>query len=115
MLLSTSCEILFRGVLASYLVLFAMDIKTYPTRWTNVLNTNIDNYSQYLAIPDFKVSEEVAPEWLNYYCQWLILCSLLIISGLRAGKVVAWFAIILNFVACWTELELLFIGIWVLM
>ena len=105
MLLSKSLEILFRGALASYLLLFALDIKTYPARWATPI-ANLNYYAQRLS-PE---TQEIAPEWLEYYCQWLVLCSLLIVSGMRTGKAVAWVAVAVNLAVCWSELEALFIG-----
>lgn len=60
MLLSKTLEILFRGALASYLLLFALDIKTHTNRWTTHLTKNITIYSQYLPITN-NPTDQIAP------------------------------------------------------
>ena len=103
MLLSKTVEVLFRGALASYLLLFALDIKTNSTRWASIIGQNLQPYSEYVGSSVFS-RELVDVEWLNYYCQWLVLACLLIISGLRNGKVLAWLAVFANLWLCWSEL-----------
>ena len=41
MLAYKTMEIVFRGALASYLLLFALDIKTHPTKWAAVIANNL--------------------------------------------------------------------------
>jgi hypothetical protein len=109
MLLSKSLEILLRGALASYLLLFALDLKTRPQHWTPLIAANL-NY--FLSLLSTSSSESAnLPTWfLNYYCQWLVLSSLLIVSGLRTGKLVGGVALVANWAVCWSEMEVLFVG-----
>jgi hypothetical protein len=43
--LSKTTEILFKGALASYLLLYALDIKSHPDKWTPTISGNLMNYA----------------------------------------------------------------------
>jgi hypothetical protein len=57
------------------------------------------------------VLKNLSENWLIHYSQvWLIAVTLLVLVGSRVGKIVGWFAVLLNLVLCWSELDFFFGG-----
>lgn len=48
--------------------------------------------------------------YMLYYCQFLVLASLAIVCGMRAGKILGWIAVIVNLALSWSKIEMLYIG-----
>ena len=102
-------QLMLKGALASYLMLYALDIKSYPEKWGQVITGNVGTYAEYGGM-GLEGIEEVVASWLTLYCQWLVLMSLMILSGLRSGRVLGWLTLLMNLLLCWNETEFLFIG-----
>lgn len=107
--LSRTTEIIFRGALASYLLLYALDIKSHSIEWTKIISENVLHFASYLNMREDQVVVLVK-EWVIVYCQWLVLSSLMVVSGLKTGKVLGCLALILNWVLCWKSRDMLWIG-----
>jgi hypothetical protein len=101
-------QLLFRGALASLLLLYALDIKTNPAKWEATIASNALPVAQWLGC-----STEALPalaDWQPLYCQWLVLVSLLVVSGLSSGRALSWLAVGLNAWVCREEGDWLFAG-----
>ena len=103
-------ELFFKGALASYLLLYALDFKTSTDRWNTLISSNINVYANYIgiAIGDPTV---LVQKWLSSYSQWLVVVGLMIVAtNFRTGAVLGWFTILINLLLCWNPTEWLFIG-----
>lgn len=58
--LSNTAQILFRGALASYLLLYAISFKANPTQWHSTITDNLTHLATHLNSPPDNVSEIVS-------------------------------------------------------
>ena len=55
----SSASVLFRGALASYILLYAINIKTHPEQWSNTISSNIATYSSLVGLQSDNIQQNV--------------------------------------------------------
>ena len=93
-------ELLFRGMLASYLLFYAFEIHQHPSRFTNLVQGNLNAYAGWLG-QDWQWM--AVGNVLQYYSQLLVVMSLAVVCRLRFGKAFGWLAVLLNLMLTWNR------------
>jgi hypothetical protein len=101
-------ELLSKGLLASYLLLFAFEIHHHPLRFAPLIAHNLNFYAE-VAGQAWEWTTQVDKYLLNY-AQMLVLMSLAVVCGTRFGKIFAWIVVLLNLALTWNKTELLYTG-----
>jgi hypothetical protein len=93
-------ELLFKGMLASYLLLFAFEIHKHPQKFATVMSHNLRSY---VEAAGYEWGFNIIESQLLYYCQFLVLISLAIVCGMRFGDKLGWLVVLLNLVLTWNK------------
>lgn len=94
-------ELLFRGMLASYLLFYAFEIHQHPSRFTALVQDNVNTYAALLAQDWQWVA---VGNVLQYYSQFLVVMSLAVVCRLRFGKTFGWLTVLLNLMLTWNRI-----------
>lgn len=101
-------ELIFKGLLASYLLLFAFEIHKHPQHFLPLIANNLAHYAQCIGYEaDWP---PLVNRFLLYYTQFLVLITLTIVCGMRFGKKFGWVAVGVNLALTWSQTEFLYIG-----
>lgn len=101
-------ELLAKGLLASYLLLFAFEIHQRPLRFAPLISANLASYAQMLGL-EWEGAAQVE-KYLFNYSQLLVLMSLAVVCGTKFGKTFGWVVVLLNLALTWSKTEFLYTG-----
>lgn len=88
-------------MLASYLLFYAFEIHQHPSRFTALVQDNVNTYAGWLG-QDWQWSVE--GNLLQYYSQFLVVMSLAVVCRLRFGKTFGWLTVLLNLMLTWNRI-----------
>lgn len=94
-------ELLFRGMLASYLLFYAFEIHQHPSRFTALVQNNLNTYAALLGQDWQWLADE---SLLQYYSQFLVVMSLTVVCKLRFGKTFGWLTALFNLMLTWNRI-----------
>lgn len=94
-------ELLFRGMLASYLLFYAFEIHQHPSRFITLVQDNLSTYAGILGQNWQWIAVENV---LQYYSQFLVVMSLAVVCKLRFGKTFGWLTVLFNLMLTWNRI-----------
>jgi hypothetical protein len=95
-------ELVFKGLLASYLLFYAFEMHKHPQKFTALLSTNLSYYEEMLGT-EWELASRVE-SYLLYYCQFLVVMSLTIVCGMRFGRYFGWIAVAVHLMLTWSRI-----------
>jgi hypothetical protein len=96
-------ELLFKGVLASYLLVFAFEMHKHPLKFVALITSNLQLYLSMLGGRWEQEWAILVESHMLHYCQFLVVMSMAVVCGMRFGKALGWLAIVINLALTWSK------------
>jgi hypothetical protein len=94
---------MFRGILASYLLLVAMEMHQHQLQYASLVTNNIKILMRALLIELSEEFNSLVMRTLPYYSKFIVAVSLATVCGMKMGQRIGWVLIITNLVFLWSQ------------
>lgn len=96
-------QFLFRGVFASYLLLFSLEIHQHQDKYTELILSNTSNCANIFSFSLADHTLMIIKKILPYYCQLLAAVSLAVVCGFKIGHKIGCVLALLNLFMLWSN------------
>lgn len=94
---------MFRGFLASYLLLVAMEMHQHQLQYANLVADNLKTFTRAIFIEVGEEFNSLVMQTLPYYTKFMVVISLASVCGMKMGQRMGWVLIVTNLVFLWSQ------------